>query len=203
MLTSFADQYTPHPSSCFSSSSSAPAPSNLSATSDPSFLGSSSTLLNHNACAATQEAIRALRKEHLIPQYKAFLAEVSSHLLHCQHPCSDPMSPIVQRVTQCVERMGTLVKQVVLINPKLLRQLLSVNLETLQPAAAPEGHWAAVVDSLQLTAEQRADIGAVFELYRGALEKVSFFWAGRGHVGSDGEAGRPSGGMGEHKHVSA
>ncbi len=170
MLSSFADQYTPHPSSCFGASSTSSAPSS---TSSPGCPGSStSSLLNHNACAATQEAIRAMRKEHLIPQYKAFLAEVSSHLLHCQYPCTDPMSPVVQRVTQCVERMGTLVKQVVLINPGLLRQLLSVNLETMQPATAQEGHWDGVVESLQLTAEQRADIVAVFELYRGALEKV-------------------------------
>ncbi|KAG2485303.1 hypothetical protein HYH03_015977 [Edaphochlamys debaryana] len=122
--------------------------------------------------AAQHELYRGMKKEQLIPQYKAFLAEVSSHLLHCQHPCCDADSPIVQKVTACVERMGAMLKHIVLLNTPLMRQLLSLNLETMQPAAAADSHWDDVITSLQLSAEQRADIMAVLELYRGLNAKV-------------------------------
>ncbi len=51
-------------------------------------------------------------------------------------------------------------------------QLLSLNLETGQPASPPAGHWDVVVASLQLTPQQAADIAAVYELYRGLIAKA-------------------------------
>ncbi|KXZ56991.1 hypothetical protein GPECTOR_1g896 [Gonium pectorale] len=121
---------------------------------------------------AQQDMFREMKKEEVIPMYKAFLAEVSKYLLHCQYPCNDPNSPIVQQVTACVERMGHTMKHVVLLNEPLMRQLLSINLETMQPAVASEAHWDAVVASLQLTPDQRDDILAVYDLYRTLAEKV-------------------------------
>ncbi|GFR53162.1 hypothetical protein Agub_g15885 [Astrephomene gubernaculifera] len=119
-----------------------------------------------------QEAYRKLKKEQVIPQYKAFLAEVSRHLLHCQYPCADPNSPIVQQVATCVERMGRVLKHILLLNSPLMRTLLSLNLETLQPGAAPESHWDDVAASLQLGPQQRADILAVYDMYRNLIAKV-------------------------------
>ncbi|GIL48118.1 hypothetical protein Vafri_4813 [Volvox africanus] len=121
---------------------------------------------------AAHESFRTMKKEQVIPQYKAFLAEVSKYLLHCQYPCSDPTNPIVQQVTACVQRIGYILKHLVLLNPALMRQLLLLNMETMQPGAAAESHWDSVVASLQLGAEQRADIVAVLELYYGLLGKV-------------------------------
>ncbi|GIL74864.1 hypothetical protein Vretifemale_4741 [Volvox reticuliferus] len=132
--------------------------------------GSSNTVVN--GTDAAHESFRKMKKEQVIPQYKAFLAEVSKYLLHCQYPCSDPTNPIVQQVTACVQRMGYILKHLVLLNPSLMRQLLLLNMETMQPGAAVESHWDSVVASLQLGAEQRADIMAVLELYYGLLGKV-------------------------------
>ncbi|PNW71399.1 hypothetical protein CHLRE_16g652650v5 [Chlamydomonas reinhardtii] len=119
-----------------------------------------------------QEQFKNMKKEQVIPQYKAFLAEVSAALLHCTYPCCDSDNPIVQKVTAAVERMGHMLKHLVLLNSQLMRQLLSMNLETGQPAAPPVGHWDTVVGSLQLTPQQAADITAVYDLYRGLIAKV-------------------------------
>ncbi len=71
-----------------------------------------------------------------------------------------------------MERMGYVMKHLVLLNSPLMRQLLLLNLETMQPATATEVHWDGVVASLQLGAEQRRDILAVLDLYNGLLAKV-------------------------------
>lgn len=60
----------------------------------------------------------------------------------------------------------------VLLNPTLLRSLLSVNLESGMPATVPESHWQGVVASLALAPAQRHDVLAVFDLYRGVIAKV-------------------------------
>ncbi|KAG2451894.1 hypothetical protein HYH02_003669 [Chlamydomonas schloesseri] len=140
-----------------------------------------------------QEAFRSMKKEQVIPQYKAFLTEVSAALLHCTYPCCDSDNPIVQKVTAAVERMGVLLKHLVLLNSPVMRQLLSLNLETGQPASPPTGHWDVVVASLQLTPQQAADIAAVYELYRGLIAKVyeerRLILTALGHTPSPGGSG--------------
>ncbi|KAG2441664.1 hypothetical protein HXX76_003282 [Chlamydomonas incerta] len=143
--------------------------------------------------AEAQEAFRSMRKEQVVPQYKAFLSEVSAALLHCTHPCCDSDNPVVQKVTAAVERMGHMLKHLVLLNSPLMRQLLSMNLETGQPAAPPPGHWDVVVSSLQLTPQQAADIAAVYDLYRGLITKVyderRLILTALGHAPSPGGSG--------------
>ncbi|GLC67589.1 hypothetical protein PLESTF_000577500 [Pleodorina starrii] len=137
-----------------------------------SFFGSSNFNTVADGDAAAQESFRMMKKEQVVPQYKAFLAEVSRDLLHCQYPCCDPTSPIVQKVTACVDRMRSVLKHLVLLNAPLMRQLLLLNMETGQPGTPTDGHWDGVVASLQLGAQQRADIMAVLDLYHGLLAKV-------------------------------
>lgn len=68
--------------------------------------------------------------------------------------------------------MGYVLKHLLLLNSQLMRQLLLLNLETLQLGSALDSHWDGVVTSLQLGAQQRADILSVLGLYHRLLEKV-------------------------------
>lgn len=150
---------------------------------------------------------------HLTPdtfrkRHKEFVRLVSEPLLLVD-ASTQPDLGRVQQLCQLVNEHAYVCMWLALLNPLLIYKVLCINIENAAEEYAPPGHWANVLQRLQLTPEQKKDFLMLYQIFREEKDKVTQERAARqqqlqrGIVAAAGNAVAAAGGHGSHSAAAA
>ncbi|KAG2450216.1 hypothetical protein HYH02_000317 [Chlamydomonas schloesseri] len=119
----------------------------------------------------SQDSVRAMGRQQLMDTHQAFLAELSAPLLAFEdNPADEAAAAAIHDV---LTRLCSLYRMVSVVAPDTMAGMIQSHLETREVCAAPPGHWAGVLQKLELTPQQVAQLTALYGLFRGLMEKIT------------------------------
>ncbi|KAG2450214.1 hypothetical protein HYH02_000315 [Chlamydomonas schloesseri] len=116
------------------------------------------------------EAVRAMGRQQLLDQHQAFLSELSVPLLALEDNPADEAAAAAIRGT--LTRLSALYRTASVVSPDTVAVMLQTHMETRELSSAPPGHWAGVLQRLELTPQQVAEFTAVYGVFRGVMDKL-------------------------------
>ncbi|KAG2450215.1 hypothetical protein HYH02_000316 [Chlamydomonas schloesseri] len=117
-----------------------------------------------------QETVRAMGRQQLMDKHQAFLSELSAPLLALEDNPADEAAAHTLRAL--LARLSLLYRMVSVVAPDTMAAMLQTHMETRELSSAPPGHWAGVLQRLELTPQQVAEFTAVYGVFRGVMDKL-------------------------------